>query len=295
MTSVKTVTLLIRAARPTFRNQNDKIAFAVHSSLLASGYVLTATGSDALSDAALSDPSNDEVSVEHWNDLNDGEYAFVYAAVDPEIKEKKNVLVKCLAMNDKLVVHALRLGDSEPLYLQINVGDYAAGEDGGGGRNYVEQHFKDLEKLLKRIDSVILSKLLGWPPPPIPPPPPEIIFPLQIPPPPPPPPCSIPHSPPPPYPRGGGSMHVDPKDPRWFGGGGGFRGGLPVVPPPRPPRLAPSVPGFEPNKFARNPPPPPPPPPPRLAPQFEPNRFARNPPPPPPRCPDLQHFRRDAD
>ncbi|XP_057444318.1 probable proteasome inhibitor [Lotus japonicus] len=147
--------------------------------------------------SALSDPSND------------GEYVFVYAAADPEIKEKKNVLVKCLAMNDKLVVHALRLGDSEPLYLQIN-----AGEDGGS--NYAEQHFKDLEKLLKRIDSEILSKLLGWPPPPC---------------------CPIPHSPPPLYPR-------------WFSGGGGFRGGLPVVPPP----LAPSVPGFEPNRFARNPP-----------------------------------------
>lgn len=146
---------VIRAARPTFRNQNDKIAFAVHSSFLTSGYVLTATGPQALSDNAFSDPSNgnkktkntlfppfillllfflqfflvgffrcllmhcvlyaDEVSVDHWNELND-EYAFVYA--NPE-KGSEKVLVKCLVMNDKLLVHAFTQGSSEPLSLEI--------------------------------------------------------------------------------------------------------------------------------------------------------------------------------
>jgi len=58
MATDKSVLAVIRAARPTFRNQNDKIAFVVHSSFLASGYILTATGPQALSDTALSNPSN---------------------------------------------------------------------------------------------------------------------------------------------------------------------------------------------------------------------------------------------
>ncbi|XP_027352081.1 probable proteasome inhibitor isoform X2 [Abrus precatorius] len=299
MSSEKSVLAVIRASRPTFRNQNDKIAFAVHSTFLASGYVLTATGPQALSDAAFSDPSNDEVPVDHWNELND-EYAFVYA--NPE-KGSKKVLVKCLVMNDKLLVHALSEESSEPFHLEINVGDYA-GEDGGS--NY-SQHFKNLEKLVKKLDEDILSKLDGSsnagssnrssetshrtrqeiPEPvsgygePAGPSnhPTGIIF--------------------PPVPIGsgsdlvpgpaagvhpsrgghgiGGGMLVGPNDPRWFGGIGGdpaFPGGLPGVPPGArfDPYGPPGVPGFEPNRFARNP----------RRPGFGTH-------------PDLEHFRRDTD
>lgn len=142
MASVKSVMAVIRAARPTFRNKFDRIAFAVHASFFASGYALTATGPQAVSDSALSNPSTgihfsdcfyfflkfnftfpfaefyvcvDEVSVDHWNELDD-EYAFVYA--NPE-KGSKKVLVKCLVMNDKLLVDALSEGSSEPVHLQI--------------------------------------------------------------------------------------------------------------------------------------------------------------------------------
>ena len=48
---------VIRAARPSFRSDHDKIAFAVHASFLSSGFVLTATGRDALGDNVLSSPS----------------------------------------------------------------------------------------------------------------------------------------------------------------------------------------------------------------------------------------------
>jgi proteasome inhibitor subunit 1 (PI31) len=69
---------IIRAARPSFRNNHDKIAFAVHASFLASGYVLTATGPAAFSETALSSPSTDEeVGMDKWQEL-DEEYAFVY-------------------------------------------------------------------------------------------------------------------------------------------------------------------------------------------------------------------------
>ncbi|KAL1355385.1 hypothetical protein HN51_007441 [Arachis hypogaea] len=300
MVSDKTVLAVIRASRPTFRNQNDKIAFAVHSSFLASGYVLTATGSQALSDTALSNSSNEEVAVDHWNELND-EYAFVYA--NPERGSKK-VLLKCLVMNEILLVDALSEGSSEPVHLDINVGEYA-GEDGGS--NYSQQ-FKNLDKLVKIIDGDILSKFDGsanasssnkrsetterqeihetgtrFGDPAIPPNHPVgIAFP----------PVSIgsgsdlfPGTAAGMYPsRGGhnigGSMLVGPNDPRFFGGFGGiggepgFPGGQLGVPPSArfDPYGPPGVPGFEPNRFTRNP--------------RRPGYDAH---------PDLQHFRRDPD
>jgi len=146
------VMAVIRAARPSFRNNHDKIAFAVHASFLASGYVLTATGPAAFSDTAFSSPSTDEVGMDNWQELDD-EYAFVYT--NPE-KGSKKVLVKCLAMHDKLLVDALAEGASEPVHLEISAGEYA-GENGG---NYSLQ-FKNLEELVKSLDAQILSKLDG--------------------------------------------------------------------------------------------------------------------------------------
>ncbi|KAF7845438.1 putative proteasome inhibitor isoform X2 [Senna tora] len=151
MATDKTVMAVIRAARPTFRNKYDKIAFAVHASFHASGYVLTATGPHALSDTALSNPSTDEVAVDHWNELDD-EYAFVYA--NPENRSKK-VLLKCLVMNDKLLVDALCGGSSEALHLEINVEDYA----GDNGSNNYSDQYKNLDKFVKGLDKDILSKL----------------------------------------------------------------------------------------------------------------------------------------
>lgn len=55
MANDKSVMAVIRAARPTFRNESDKLAFAVHASFLAAGNVLNATGPTA--DAAFSSPS----------------------------------------------------------------------------------------------------------------------------------------------------------------------------------------------------------------------------------------------
>ncbi|KAF3434981.1 hypothetical protein FNV43_RR22068 [Rhamnella rubrinervis] len=153
MASDKSVMAVIRAARPLFRNNNDKVAFAVHASFLASGYVLTATGPLALSDTALTSTATDEVGIDHWNEL-DNEYAFVYA--NPE-KGSKKVLVKCLVINDKLIVDALANGEPEPVHLEINVGD-TVGENGGS--NYSTQ-YKNLDKLVNSLDSEILSKLNG--------------------------------------------------------------------------------------------------------------------------------------
>lgn len=49
MASGVAVLAVIRAARPVFRSAYDRVAFAVHASLLAGGYSLTAVGSAATS------------------------------------------------------------------------------------------------------------------------------------------------------------------------------------------------------------------------------------------------------
>jgi proteasome inhibitor subunit 1 (PI31) len=51
MASGKAVLAIIRAARPQFRSAHDRVAFALHASLLAEGYSLTAVGSAASSDS----------------------------------------------------------------------------------------------------------------------------------------------------------------------------------------------------------------------------------------------------
>lgn len=50
MASESSVMAVIRASRPSFRNDHDKVVFAVHASFLAAGFSLVATGARALSD-----------------------------------------------------------------------------------------------------------------------------------------------------------------------------------------------------------------------------------------------------
>ncbi|KAL0451095.1 UNVERIFIED_CONTAM: putative proteasome inhibitor [Sesamum latifolium] len=277
MATEQSIMAVIRAARPSFRTRYDKVAFAVHASFVAAGYVLHATGPPAFTDDALSSSSSDEVGLENWNDLEDN-YAFVYS--NPE-KGSKKVLLKCLVMNDKLLVDALKEGDSSPLHLELDVGEYV--ED-NGGTNYGSQ-FKNLGKLVANVNKEILDKLDGSlaatssrqpsssetrddksrprlgvddtedpyvsPPhtgfivPPVPGFGGSDIFPGPG--------AGI-------YPSrgdiGGGSMLVGPDDPRFFRGRigePGFHGGLPGVPPGArfDPYGPPGEPGFEPGRFVR--------------------------------------------
>nr|AIT42226.1 proteasome inhibitor-like protein [Solanum tuberosum] len=156
MATEQSVMAVIRAARPTFRNPHDKVAFAVHAAFLASGFVLHATGPAASTDDALSSSSTvDEVGIDHWNEFEDC-YAFVYSK--PE-KSSKKVLVKCLVMNNKLLIDAFRDGDNEPLHLELSVEDYIV-ED--GGTNYHTQ-FKNLGKLVRKLNQALLNKYTGSP------------------------------------------------------------------------------------------------------------------------------------
>ncbi|RYR30788.1 hypothetical protein Ahy_B01g055554 [Arachis hypogaea] len=74
----------------------------------------------------------EEVSVENWNQL-DQEYVFVYVNTK---KIPNIVLVKCLVMNEKLLIDALKEGFSDPAHLEICVRDYTVANESS---NYSEQ------------------------------------------------------------------------------------------------------------------------------------------------------------
>lgn len=57
----------------------------------------------------------DLVSVENWDELDDC-YGFVYSNSE---KHSRKILVKCVVLNDILLVNVLRRGDSEPSEFQI--------------------------------------------------------------------------------------------------------------------------------------------------------------------------------
>lgn len=272
--------MMIRASRPSFRNPHDKLAFAVHASFVASGFVLLATGAPAFTDDPFSSSHGDEVGIDHWNDFED-KYAFIYSHPD---RNSKKVLVKCLVMNDKLLVDALGEDDNEVHHIELDSQEFVE----NGGANYNSQ-YKNFGKLFEEITKKIVSKYKGssggnlstqpsssekgvirddadglgaesvgsyqpsrsfpqgYVVPPIPafsgsdtiPAPGAGVYPTRD--------------------TGGfGGMLVGPRDARFFpgiGGDTGLPGGLQGVPPGArfDPFGPPGVPGFEPNRFIRDP------------------------------------------
>ncbi|CAD5314957.1 unnamed protein product [Arabidopsis thaliana] len=144
MATTHAVMGVIRSVMPAFRNKNDKIAFVVHASLAVSGFILTSTGRPAFAHDALSSSTT-----QWWNEF-DEEYAFVYKC------PVKRYLVKCLAMNDKLLVDAIAEDGKEFGHLQIEVGNYI---DESGEEGDYDTQFKNFDKLVTELKSEILCKL----------------------------------------------------------------------------------------------------------------------------------------
>ncbi|EPS61966.1 hypothetical protein M569_12827, partial [Genlisea aurea] len=153
MATEQSIVAVIRAARPSFRNRHDKVAFAVHAAFLSSGYVLNSTGASALRDDALASAPAFEVGIENWNEVED-HYAFVYS--NPE-EGSKRVIVKCLALNNQLAVDVLEEGSSEPLHLKINVDEFVEDKQ----TTDFGAQFKNLGKLASAINVKLLKKTDG--------------------------------------------------------------------------------------------------------------------------------------
>ncbi|KAH9556624.1 hypothetical protein CY35_07G039500 [Sphagnum magellanicum] len=282
MTTPGAVLGVIRAARPQLQNAMERVVFAVHGTFLAAGYSLVATGSNANSSSGSGEET--EVGIDGWNEM-DGAYAFRYAG--NELGLSKSVTVKCLAMGDSLLIDAVSFDVDTPVNLELKPREFAVD---GGATNYAEQ-YTNLPGLVDRVHSSILSKLA--PPPVKPSPgtasssrvgqgedrhSPPLVNPLiderQ--------PYPSPGIAYPPVPAfGGGDLYpspgagifgprlergydgmlLGPNDPRW-GRMGGLEpgvgvpdtGGIGVVPGARfDPYGPPGVPGFERNRFARDP------------------------------------------
>ncbi|XP_042374288.1 probable proteasome inhibitor [Zingiber officinale] len=277
MASDSSVMAVIRASRPSFRNDHDKVVFAVHASFLAAGFSLVATGARALSENPPTD--GEEVGIDGWNEPEDA-YAFVYTKTVNG--SKKIVSVKCLPIGDELAVDVLDLNEQkkEPLNLQIDIKEYVS-DVADQSSNYSKM-YKNLKGLVDNLGAGLLAKLEpkfessssalsadkrrrdttsepsliiagqqepydpGLVYPPIPASGISDIYPSPG-------AGFFPH-------RGsgiGGGMLVGPNDPRFFGSDErpGFIGGLPGVPPGAryDPYGPPGVPGFEPARFIRQP------------------------------------------
>ncbi|XP_020600016.1 probable proteasome inhibitor isoform X1 [Phalaenopsis equestris] len=282
MASENSVMAVIRASRPAFRNHHDRVAFAVHASVLSAGFSLIAVGRRALD----SDPpiEGEEIGVEGWNELDDA-YGFVYSKSEKD--KKKVILVKCLPLEDYLMVDAvdLKSDQNEPFHMQINIKDYLAGS--GAQQTTYGEMYKNLQGLVNSVNTCILEQVeskgkdtvsarssrsasidrsaegtnkgttIGLPPHNEPMPSGLVYPPIA------------PYGGDDLYPgpgagffpeRGsgmGGGMLVGPNDPRFFGPGAqpGNIGGIPGVPPGArfDPYGPPDVPGFEPQRFVRQP------------------------------------------
>ncbi|CAI9095835.1 OLC1v1031858C1 [Oldenlandia corymbosa var. corymbosa] len=177
----RSVMAVIRAARPSFRNANDKVAFAVHATLFASGFVLRATGPAAFSHSETNPPSGvyKEVGIDQWNQL-DANYAFVYSksevyANSNNLISLEKIVVKCLALDGMLHIDALRKGvNLKPdviARLDIKVADHVPPEANNGGnpnynnndKNNYGSMFKNLGKLVRDVHNEIVSKFTGGP------------------------------------------------------------------------------------------------------------------------------------
>ncbi|MCL7022544.1 hypothetical protein MKW94_005458 [Papaver nudicaule] len=86
------VMAVIRAARPKFRSAHDKVGFAVHAMFMNSGYSLTATGSQALSDTILTCPPSDEVGIKGWNQKVSPIYHPHFHSFPPHITIEKKII-----------------------------------------------------------------------------------------------------------------------------------------------------------------------------------------------------------
>eukprot|EP00252_Welwitschia_mirabilis_P009470 TRINITY_DN2206_c0_g1_i4.p1 TRINITY_DN2206_c0_g1~~TRINITY_DN2206_c0_g1_i4.p1 ORF type:complete len:264 (+),score=61.92 TRINITY_DN2206_c0_g1_i4:296-1087(+) len=157
MATERSVLAVIRAARPSFRNCHDKIAFLLHAAFLSAGFSLTSVGSAA---ASLSAPppfsGNEDKEIDGWNEMKDS-YAFCYERSDNG--RSQSIIVKALVVGDLLVVDAVpyeKSAKSEICNLDINVKEFC--KEGAGIQNLAE-HYKNLPALLEKINSALLSRV----------------------------------------------------------------------------------------------------------------------------------------
>ncbi|XP_074334874.1 uncharacterized protein LOC141672225 isoform X2 [Apium graveolens] len=128
---------VITDPRPCFRRHHHYITSTINSSFLAAGYIPPAAATG-------------EVDIDGWDQFGD-KYDFVYLSPG---KGSTKIFVKCLAMNDTLLVDVFKNGDQELVHLEINVHNFIE-----SGKVCYGTVFKDFGKLVSIINKEILGKL----------------------------------------------------------------------------------------------------------------------------------------
>ncbi|KAK9804965.1 hypothetical protein WJX73_004976 [Symbiochloris irregularis] len=105
----QTLLTVVRAARPSFRNRYDRLAFAVHAYNLADDYKLVGTGKAAEVTIDLKEDAP-EVGLEGWTAVPNC-YTFHY--VDAAGKRPSRA-VKAVVVSDNLLVHWLCPSSHQP-------------------------------------------------------------------------------------------------------------------------------------------------------------------------------------
>jgi proteasome inhibitor subunit 1 (PI31) len=119
------------------RTAVERAAFAVHATFLATGYSLVATGNKANSSVAGRE-GEPEVGIDGWDEMEDA-YAFQYTGNgQPDLLNL--VTVKCMTMGDSLMVDAVSTDSDNPINLEIKASKFAAEGDAGNGSNYGQQY-----------------------------------------------------------------------------------------------------------------------------------------------------------
>jgi proteasome inhibitor subunit 1 (PI31) len=154
MASASSVLAVIRAAHPELKSKQDRLAFAIHATFLASGYRLVGTGAAEVDPEEGLPGPEDDVSIEGWNSLGD---AYTLRYVKDGDEQARPVVLSMLVVGDKLLVDATRLGSQgEGVHnLELKVDDYVTESE---SQNYA-QLYKNLDDLVGRVQGSIIRKL----------------------------------------------------------------------------------------------------------------------------------------
>lgn len=136
-------------SKPQLRNEFDAVVAVLHLTMRELGF--RCTGLTEKSQSNNNNAYDDKALPDGWNESHDS-YSFQYKHTQSSL----NFLVKCLVMNDKLLIHGASKEDNKVFSLEISVKDYV---NTNSLSNY-DGLYKQLDKLTALFKINITSKLL---------------------------------------------------------------------------------------------------------------------------------------
>lgn len=138
----------IKERQPALRNEFDAVVAVLHCVMRELGFICTALGEKAVSDEEF----DKQVFPDGWNQSRDS-YSFQYK----HTQSTMTFFLKCLLMNDKLLVHGLAKENNTVYSLELNVKEFVNEKS---ALDNPDTLFKDVQKLVSLFKIHISSKLL---------------------------------------------------------------------------------------------------------------------------------------